>query len=144
MKFSKRSKEKLSTCHPDLIKIANKAIELSRIDFGISEGNRSLKRQKELYDQGKSKVDGIRKRGKHNHSPSLAFDIYAYTGGKVSWETKHLCYLGGFIIGLSEKMLEDGEITHRLRWGGNWDMDGEIISDQTFQDLPHFELRKID
>jgi len=26
-----------------------------------------------------------------------------------------------------------------LRWGGNWDMDGEPITDQDFQDLVHFE-----
>ena len=75
MKFSKRSQEKLNTCHPDLIKIANKAIELSRIDFGISEGERTLEKQKQLYDQGKSKVDGIKIKGKHNYSPSKAFDF---------------------------------------------------------------------
>jgi hypothetical protein len=27
-----------------------------------------------------------------------------------------------------------------IRWGGNWDMDGEPITDQDFQDLVHFEL----
>jgi len=142
MNFSSRSKEKLSTCETDLQKIFNKAIELSRIDFGISAGHRSLEKQKQYYDEGKSKVDGIRVKGKHNYSPSKAVDIYAYVAGKAVWETKHLCYLGGLIVGVAEMLLQQGEIEHKLRWGGNWDMDGEIISDQTFQDLPHFELRK--
>jgi peptidoglycan L-alanyl-D-glutamate endopeptidase CwlK len=28
----------------------------------------------------------------------------------------------------------------KLRWGGNWDRDGEPVTDQDFQDLVHFEL----
>jgi peptidoglycan L-alanyl-D-glutamate endopeptidase CwlK len=143
MNFSKRSESNLKTCHKDLQKIASEAIRVSRIDFGISEGYRSVEKQQEYFNQGKSKVDGIKIKGKHNYNPSMAFDIYAYVGGKAVWETKHLCYLGGMIVGIAEMLLAKGEITHKLRWGGNWDMDGEIISDQTFQDLPHFELREI-
>ena len=40
-----------------------------------------------------------------------------------------------------EKILkEEGIISHDIRWGFNWDRDGIIISDQNFQDGPHFEL----
>jgi peptidoglycan L-alanyl-D-glutamate endopeptidase CwlK len=35
-----------------------------------------------------------------------------------------------------EEQVED---TLRLRWGGDWDGDGEL-DDQQFDDLPHFEL----
>jgi len=27
----------------------------------------------------------------------------------------------------------------KIRWGGNWDMDGEPVTDQEFQDLVHYE-----
>lgn len=140
MKFSERSKSKLATCHYELITIMEAAIETSEIDFGISEGHRTVERQKELFDDGKSKIDGITKKGKHNYEPALACDIYAYIG-KVSWDDKHLIYLGGHIKGVAALLKLQGKITHDLRWGGNWDRDGVIISDQTFIDLPHFELK---
>ena len=75
-RFGNASTQKLNTCHPDLIQIHQLAISRTRIDYGISEGHRSLKRQKELFDQGRSKIDGIERKGKHNYQPSLATDIY--------------------------------------------------------------------
>ncbi len=30
-----------------------------------------------------------------------------------------------------------------LRWGGNWNMDAEILTDQGFDDYPHVEIRRI-
>ena len=34
----------------------------------------------------------------------------------------------------------EGKITHKLRWGGNWNGDGLIVEGQSLVDLPHFEL----
>ena len=140
-KFSLRSLGKLSTCHVDLQFIAKEAIAISDIDFGISEGERSIERQKELFDEGKSRIDGVTRKGKHNYHPSLAFDIYAWVGN-ASWEKKDLIYLGGVITSVANHYYDKGIIKHKVRWGGNWDKDGIIISDQNFQDLPHFELYK--
>lgn len=140
MKFGNTSQERLKTCHVDLQVIANTAIEVTKIDFGIAEGARSVERQKQLFDEGKSKIDGVTRKGKHNYTPSLAFDLYAFVNGKASWDREHLTYLGGMINGIAELLYQQGKITHQLRWGGNWDSDGVIISDQTFIDLPHFEL----
>lgn len=61
--FGKRSREKLSQCHPDLQLIAEESLKLSSIDFGISEGHRSVEKQQEYFRTGKSKVDGIKKKG---------------------------------------------------------------------------------
>lgn len=133
--FSNTSKDRLSTCHEDLQKIFEVAISLSPVDFGISEGHRSLERQKQLFDEGKSKIDGISKKGKHNYTPSKAVDVYAWVNGKASWDKSHLCVIAGVVMAVA------ANYSIKLRWGGNWDMDGEVISDQTFQDLPHFELR---
>lgn len=142
-KFSKTSKERLDTCHQDLVLIMTTAIKYSNIDFGIAEGHRSVEKQKQYFDEGKSKIDGINRKGKHNYSPSLAVDIYPYFNNGANWDNEHLSYLAGLIHGVSEILFSQGRITHKLRWGGNWDMDGVILLDQSFDDRPHFELIKV-
>jgi peptidoglycan L-alanyl-D-glutamate endopeptidase CwlK len=144
-KFGKGSKTKLESVHHDLVKILNLAISRSPLDFGISEGHRSLERQKELYDQGKSKIDGISKKGKHNYSPSLAVDVYIYhpdleTRKKLAYDVPSLCIIAGVITSCAKELEEKGDIKHSIRWGGNWDNDNVILYDQSFDDLPHFEL----
>lgn len=121
------------------------AITRSRIDFGISEGHRSLERQKQLFDEGKSKIDGIERKGKHNHDPSEAVDIFVYHPDpelrqELAYDTGSLCYIAGVVNSCAEELIEKEEITHSIRWGGNWDKDGVILKDQNFNDLPHFEI----
>lgn len=144
-KFGKNSLKQLDTCHEDLKKIMNLAISRSNIDFGISEGYRTVKRQKELYLQGKSKIDGIRKFSKHNKYPSHAVDIYVYHPDydirrELSYDKVHLAYVCGIIKSCSEELYSKGEIGYKLRFGLNWDDDGIIDFDQSFDDYPHIEL----
>ncbi len=141
--LSKASKDRLSTCHIDLQKIINKAISWSDVDFGVSEGHRTIKRQHELYLKGASRIDGITTKGKHNYTPSLAVDVYAYFNNKAQWDAETITYIMGIVKGASEFLYECGETTHKIRWGGNWDMDGVILIDQSFDDLPHHELKNI-
>ncbi len=143
--FGTASLEKLNTCHKDLQAVLKLAISRSKIDFGISEGNRSLQRQLQLFNEGKSKIDGIKNKGKHNYSPSLAVDIYIYhpelaTRQKLAYDRMHLAYVAGVIDACSDELIEQGKITHKIRWGANWDSDGIIDYDQSFDDFPHFEL----
>jgi peptidoglycan LD-endopeptidase CwlK len=138
--FSNTSKKRLTTCHIDLQTIMYEAIKITNIDFGIAEGHRSIVLQQKYYKQGKSKIDGINKMGKHNYNPSLAVDIYAYVNGKAIWDKEHLSYLSGIIHAVTELLYKEGKITHKIRWGGNWDMDGTILLDQSFDDRPHYEL----
>jgi len=144
-KLGKGSLKKLESVHHDLVKIIKLAITRTPVDFGISEGHRTLDRQKELYDQGKSKIDGINKKGKHNYSPSLAIDLYAYhpdieVRKKLAYDVPTLCLIAGVIISCADELKAKGDIKHSIRWGGNWDNDGVILYDQSFDDLPHFEL----
>ena len=144
-KLGKGSLKKLESVHHDLVKIIKLAIARTPVDFGISEGHRTLDRQKELYDQGKSKIDGINKKGKHNYSPSLAIDLYAYhpdieVRKKLAYDVPTLCIIAGVIISCADELKAKGDIKHSVRWGGNWDSDGVILYDQSFDDLPHFEL----
>lgn len=140
--FGKRSLDNLSTCHYDLDVIMNVALKSSMVDFGISEGHRSLERQFKLFTEGKSRIDGKRRKGKHNYYPSLAVDIYAYVPGRknLAFDKVHLAYLGGHITAIAEMLYQEERVSHRLRWGGNWDGDGILIYDQHLIDMPHFEL----
>ncbi len=158
--FGERSQLNLSYCHPDLIKIHLEAIRTSRIDYGISHGHRTPEQQFELFKEGRSFIneswevtnknevvtncDGYTKKSKHNLYPSIATDIYIYVPGKskLTFDEKHLIYVISHIITTAQIMYENGEIEHVLRWGGNWDKDGEIVYDQTLIDLPHVELVK--
>ena len=148
MKFGEKSLERLATCHPDLQMIMKTAILITDIDFGISEGHRSVERQKELYAQGRTSpgqvvtwVDGVTKLSKHNQNPSMAVDIFPWIQGKIKWDNEHLSYLAGLIHGVAEMLLAQELITHRIRWGGNFDMDGELVEESS-TDRPHFELIK--
>lgn len=139
-KFSNKSIEALKTCHKDLQLIMEEALSLSDMDFGVSQGYRSVETQKAYFNAGLTKLDGVKNLSKHNHLPSHAADIYAYVNDKVSYAERDLCYLAGVIMTASKKLKDEGKIDHSIRWGGNWDSDGVIITDQSFMDLPHFEI----
>lgn len=145
--FGKRSIDNLNTCHIDLQKVMQLSIRISYVDFGISEGHRSIDRQNKLFKEGKSKIDGVSKKGKHNFNPSLAVDIYTYhpdleTRRKLAYDKVHLAYIGGVIQASAKILYDDGEISHLIRSGFNWDKDGVIGLDQSFDDYPHHELYK--
>ncbi|MDR2777188.1 MAG: hypothetical protein LBB24_00215, partial [Rickettsiales bacterium] len=54
--FGTRSEQMLATVAPELNLVARRVISLSPIDFAIVEGSRTLERQRELYNSGKSKT----------------------------------------------------------------------------------------
>lgn len=127
--LGKKSLELVSTCDPRLQDILKEAIKVT--DFTIIEGARSLERQQQLFKEGKSKIDGIKSKGKHNYSPSLAVDIAPYP---IDWnDTKRFFFLAGVMQTIAHQKGID------LRWGGDWDSDGDY-KDQTFNDYPHFEI----
>ena len=128
-KFSRRSKEKLFTCDEQLVLLFAEVIDTSPIDFGIAEGHRSIEKQKEYFNDGKSNCDGTIKKSNHNFYPSKAVDIYAYVNGEASWEKEHLCLIAGVVFAAAKKF------NVNIRWGGTFDSDN-------FKgwDMPHFEL----
>ena len=125
--FGTQSTEILGTCHPTIIQICNRAIQV--YDFSVLEGYRSSKRQDTLFRQGKSKLRAGE--SKHNSNPSLAVDLAPYP---IDWEDPRRFYLlAGVMFSAAH------ELNAVIRWGGDWDRDW-IHTDQTFHDLPHFEL----
>ncbi|HCO6412827.1 TPA: M15 family peptidase, partial [Escherichia coli] len=79
-RFSSRSEKNLQGVNPDLVKVTRRALEISSVDFGITEGLRSRCRQKQLVDTGKSQTMNSR------HLTGHAVDVVAYVGSQVSWE----------------------------------------------------------
>lgn len=141
-KFSRRSHIKKITCHKDLQLILDDSIKV--VDFTILEGARSQETQITYFAQGRSKLDGVHKKSKHQVSDeqplSMAVDIAPYP---IDWNDRfRFAFLAGVMRGVATGLLEEGKITHRLRWGGDWDSDNDF-KDQTFFDLPHFELTKV-
>lgn len=157
-KLSKNSKAQYETLHQDLRIIIDEALKYSSIDFTISEGHRPVEKQYEYYQKGrkqvkgewvikdKSKVitymDGYVRKSKHNVSPSMAFDFYIYVPGKpdLAYDLKHLVAVGHLFVAIGKRLYEQGVISHRVRWGGNFNEDGEILDPGTFCDSPHIEL----
>ena len=151
--LSKRSLDNLNTCHKDLQLIVKEAIKHSQVDFIIIEGERTVERQQMLFDKGKSKVnpkaytpDVLITKGKHIvnelRKESWAFDFIVHVNGKpnLTYDKHHLMYLIGVFTSIASMLLEEGKITHEIRSGANWDLDGELVYDQTFLDMPHIEL----
>lgn len=128
--FSKTSREKLDTADLDLQRLFERVVQV--IDCTIVEGHRDEERQNRFFDEGKSKVRWPM--GKHNSIPSKAVDVCPYLHGSLSWDSRHCLYFAGIVMGIASEM------GIKVRWGGDWDMDGEPITDQDFQDLVHFEL----
>jgi len=134
-KFGEKSKAKLATADRRLSYIFEKALESGLIDISILEGARGEEEQNELCQSGKSKCKWPE--SKHNCKKgafSQAVDAAPYVNGKVSFDHRHCCFLAGIILGTAK------QFGYEIRWGGNWDMDGEPVTDQDFQDLLHYEI----
>lgn len=136
-KFSKRSQSNLIECHVDLQKIALTAI--AYIDFAVIEGYRGREAQNKAYFSGHSQL--IYPDSKHNQTPSMAFDIIPYESGRFTgWDNhKSFYFLAGHMAMIAKYLYKSGEISHRLRWGGDWQSDMDL-SNSSFVDLPHYEL----
>ena len=127
-KFSKRSLNNLSGIHPDLVKVMNAAIKNAPVDFVITEGVRTLKRQQELFKQGKSKCDGIKNKSNHqikSDGYGYAVDLYPLP---IDYKNKEpYKILSGHIKKVAH------ELNVKIQWGGDW---------KTLVDMPHYELIK--
>ena len=107
-KLSKRSLAKLAGVHPDMIAVVQRAIELTPIDFCITEGLRTAARQKELVAAGASKTMNSR------HITGHAVDVVAYVGREVRWDF-------GLYLQIAEAFQTAAqELNIPVVWGACW------------------------
>ncbi|WP_317932920.1 M15 family metallopeptidase [Halioxenophilus sp. WMMB6] len=141
-----RSRQELVGVHPDLIRVVEKAIEITTQDFSVHDGIRSQAEQQELVNRGVSKTLNSR------HITGHAVDLVPYINGKLRWEWPP-------IYKIAEAMHAAAQLCDvPLRWGGAWDIDFTSAGDHpeamvqayserrraagksAFLDGPHFEL----
>ncbi|MCK5651468.1 MAG: hypothetical protein KAJ42_08835 [Gemmatimonadetes bacterium] len=157
--YGRTSNQRLDTTHPDIQRLMRRVGP--HFANTILEGERSEEQQRKNVEKGVSKTMD----SNHLHSPSDAVDaapdplawpqagklkariesvagqltdeqgaeIMALVEGYVR-EVARWYYFGGFVLGYAEELNVD------IRWGGDWDGDRKL-EDQTFHDLPHFEIK---
>ena len=133
-KFGQKSRANLFTTDRRLQWIGNQIIKF--YDISCLEGHRGRDLQDKYVREGLSKVEWPH--SKHNAVPSLAVHFAPYNKRikGILWDDREsFVFLAGLVIGLGAAR------GWRIRWGGDWDMDGDL-KDQTFNDLAHFELLK--
>jgi len=119
--FSQRSKDRLKGVHPDMVKVMQEAIKESPLDFGITEGLRTLERQKELFEAGKSQTMNSR------HLKGFAVDIVIFIDGKANWDLKNYRIVTDHIKSVAKKLGVP------IQCGIDW---------VSFVDGPHIELHR--
>ena len=119
--FGTKSSERLAQVHPDLQRVFNEAIKNSPLDFSITEGLRTIERQKELFSSGKSQTMNSR------HLTGKAVDIAVLVDGKITWDFPKYQIVADHIKKVAKELKID------IVWGGDW---------QSFKDGPHFELHR--
>lgn len=120
-KLSAASKSKLNGVNADLVKVVERAIEITKRDFLVSEGLRNITRQKELYNQGATRTMNSR------HLTGHAIDIIPLDDdGKITWEWEPFYYE------VADAMKEAAnQLGIKIEWGGDW---------KSFKDGPHYQL----
>ena len=125
--WSQRSLASLRGIHPDLRRVMDRAQRESPLDFVVTEGLRTLERQRELVRIGASKTLNSR------HLTGHAVDLYACVDinrdGRVVFEEMANPRLLTAIANAIKSAAKAEGVP--IVWGGDW---------RTFKDLPHFEL----
>lgn len=114
------------------------------MDHSLLVGYRGEKDQAAAFDSGNSKVEWPD--SYHNRRPSMAVDVPPYPLPK-NWgendrdEYEKFRYFAFYVMGVADVLYALGAVDHRLEWGGDWDNDKDV-TDNTFNDLLHFQLRR--
>lgn len=146
-KLSQRSLDRLVGVDPRLVAVVKRAIQLSTVDFGVSEGLRSIETQKKYVAAGKSQTM------QSKHLEGRAVDLVAYVDGAVSWELNLYDNIADAVKTAAK------ELGLKVRWGAAWTipdirawngtMEEAMNSyidykrsrkERPFIDAPHFEI----
>ena len=120
-RFSSRSLRNLEGVHPDLVAVAHRALQITEIDFLVTEGLRTREKQIELVKAGASRTTRSR------HLTGHAIDIAAWVAGGVRWDWP-------LYEELSRAFKQAAaELGVAIVWGGDW---------KSFRDGPHYELSR--
>ena len=118
-KLGIRSRMKLNGVHADLVRVVERALALSPLDFTITEGLRTVQRQAALVKAGASQTM------KSRHITGHAIDFAVLVGGQVRWDWPLYAQ-----VSVAFKQAAK-ELNVPIVWGGDW---------KSLKDGPHVEL----
>ena len=131
-KLSKRSLGRLEGVDERMVRVVKTAITVSKIDFGVICGLRTVEEQRELVAKGASQTM------KSKHIDGLAVDLMAYVGGRASWELNLYDDIADAM-----KIAADEENV-QIRWGAAWHINDMREWDSSMQDAmnEYIDLRR--
>jgi peptidoglycan L-alanyl-D-glutamate endopeptidase CwlK len=122
--LGEQSRARLKGVHPDLVKVVERAIAITDVDFIVLEGLRDIETQRGHVKSGASKTMNSR------HLTGHAVDIAPYLDTdrdgdqEHSWHWPHYYPLAKVIKQAAK------EVGVPIEWGGDW----------KFKDGPHWQL----
>ena len=146
-KLSSRSEGRLEGINPQLIDVVKTAITLTKVDFGVTCGMRTVEEQEKLVASGASQTM------KSKHLEGRAVDLVAYIGPNVTWSLNKYDEIADAMAAAAKQK------GVALKWGAAWtvgniaDWDGSMEDAMNeyvdlrrsqgrrpFIDAPHFEM----
>ncbi len=118
-RLGKRSLKRLEGVHPDLVTVVHAAIKITKIDFTVLEGMRTLVRQEKLVASGASKTMNSR------HLTGHAVDLGAWVDRRVAWDWPLYYQIAAAMKAAA------ADLRVEIDWGGDW---------RSFKDGPHWQL----
>lgn len=125
--WSERSLKNLTGINPALRKVLDRALQESPHDFVVTEGLRTLERQRQLLAKGASTTL------KSRHLTGHAVDLYAWVDLDVDGKVEFVEMANPRLLTQIADVIKVAAAREMVAivWGGDW---------RTFKDLPHFEL----
>lgn len=130
-RLTDRDCKRMAGVHPELQAVAHYAIRTCPKQFTVTRtgGRRSAALQRTLFDKGASRKDGTAKKSRHQSGDAL--DVVT-TDGAIDWSS------AAADVVHQHFELAAAALGVTLRWGGDWDGDGDK-TDQRFHDGFHHE-----
>lgn len=136
--------DKLKRLDPRLCEVMMRVSTRSPFLWRVVQTDRTIAQQREYFRVGASKVnpdayatpEALYKAAKHVVGPGMPYSraVDIAIVGKDPYHVPSLAFLAGLVWSVSE------ELCIPVRWGGDFDQDGQLLEPGSFIDLPHFEL----
>lgn len=137
--FGKRSLDNLAGVHPLMVKVAYRALELSKSDFTVICGYRSEADQNAAFASKNTKVkfpnSAHNQRDTNGNPKSCAIDVIPFPF--TNWDDPAMFRAWKQINDAMEAAAKEFGLL--IRWGGDFRRDGDKTTTDAW-DKPHFEL----